>query len=70
MGAGSRQGCSASRARFYAEIRSDFLEALYKVNRFCASQVLSGIFYEAPYQHLIGAVSGETKCLLCLVAKV
>jgi len=54
----------------FAQRRSNFLETRYKVNRIGASQRLRSSFYETPYKHLISDVSGETKCLLCLVAKV
>ena len=53
-----------------AQRRSNFPETSYKVNRICASQILRSNFYVTLYKHLISAVSGETKCLLCLVAKV
>ena len=42
----------------------------FKVNRICASQRLRSSVYETLYKHLIRDVSGETKCLPCLVAKV
>lgn len=53
-----------------AQCRSNFFETRYKVNRICASQILRSNFDVTLYKHPIGAVSGETKCLLCLAAKV
>ncbi len=50
--------------------RSGFLQALYQLNRTCASQSLHRNFYEGVYNHLIGTVSCEMKRLLCLIAKV